>query len=195
MEFSACYLSSHWFQLLECRQDKDGRLPHTRLGLAQHIHAQDGLWNALMLNWKRTHKESPITHFWLVLILGEATYLKKKKKKTLIYYITPHATHLRTDARNRSPRWPWGAQALAGSPWTLRSGWKRRSLSVLLSSRPRCCRLQRALRPRHLLSHPPHPPRSLRARCPRRSQSFWVGNKNKQISTEQNQVVPGIPLS
>lgn len=37
-------------QLLERGQDEHGRLAHTGLGLAQNVHAQDGLWNALMLD-------------------------------------------------------------------------------------------------------------------------------------------------
>lgn len=40
------------FQLLKSGQNEYGRLAHTRLGLAQDVHAQNGLWNALVLDWK-----------------------------------------------------------------------------------------------------------------------------------------------
>ena len=44
------YLPVHRIQLLEGRQDEDGRLAHTRLGLAKHVHAQDRLRNAFVLH-------------------------------------------------------------------------------------------------------------------------------------------------
>lgn len=45
-------------QLLECSEDKDGRLAHTRLGLAQDVHAQDCLGDTLVLNLKRRGNKS-----------------------------------------------------------------------------------------------------------------------------------------
>ena len=38
-------------QLLQCRNDKHCSLAHTTSGLAHHIHAQDGLGDALILDW------------------------------------------------------------------------------------------------------------------------------------------------
>ena len=43
-------LSINGFELLQGGQHKHGRLAHTRLGLAQDVHAQDGLWDAFMLD-------------------------------------------------------------------------------------------------------------------------------------------------
>lgn len=40
-------------ELLERGQDENGRLAHTGLGLAQDVHAQNGLWNAFVLNCRR----------------------------------------------------------------------------------------------------------------------------------------------
>merc|ERR1711937_502270 len=40
-------------ELLECGEHKHSGLAHTRLGLAQHIHPQDGLRNALALHFRR----------------------------------------------------------------------------------------------------------------------------------------------
>ena len=42
------YLSVDRLQLLEGGQHEDGRLAHTRLGLAQDVHSQDGLNNSLI---------------------------------------------------------------------------------------------------------------------------------------------------
>jgi len=41
-----------WLQLLERGQNEDGSLAHTGLGLAEYVHAQNGLRNALVLNCK-----------------------------------------------------------------------------------------------------------------------------------------------
>jgi len=41
-----------WLQLLERGQNEDGSLAHTGLGLAEDVHAQNGLRNALVLNCK-----------------------------------------------------------------------------------------------------------------------------------------------
>ena len=38
-------------QLLQCRNDKHCSLAHTAFGLAHNIHAQDGLGDALILDW------------------------------------------------------------------------------------------------------------------------------------------------
>ena len=46
------YLSINGVNLLEGGEDKDGSLTHARLGLAEDVHAEDGLRDALMLNWK-----------------------------------------------------------------------------------------------------------------------------------------------
>lgn len=43
-------LSINGFNLLQGGQHKHGRLAHTRLGLAQDVHTQDGLWDAFMLD-------------------------------------------------------------------------------------------------------------------------------------------------
>lgn len=44
------HLPIDWLNLLECGKHKYGGFSHTRLCLAQDVHAQDGLWNALMLD-------------------------------------------------------------------------------------------------------------------------------------------------
>lgn len=44
------HLSVNRLNLLQSSQHKDGRLAHPRLGLAQDVHAQDGLGNTLMLD-------------------------------------------------------------------------------------------------------------------------------------------------
>ena len=46
------YLSVNGFQLLQGGQNKDRGLAHAGLGLAEDVHAQNGLGNALVLNWK-----------------------------------------------------------------------------------------------------------------------------------------------
>lgn len=43
-------LSINGFNLLQGGQHKHSRLAHTRLGLTQDVHAQDSLWDALMLD-------------------------------------------------------------------------------------------------------------------------------------------------
>lgn len=43
-------LAVHGLELLQGRQHEHGRLAHTRLGLADDIHAQDSLRNALVLH-------------------------------------------------------------------------------------------------------------------------------------------------
>lgn len=43
-------LSIDRFDLLQCRQHKHGSLAHTRLGLAQDVHAQNSLRDAFMLD-------------------------------------------------------------------------------------------------------------------------------------------------
>ena len=48
--FFGLYLSINRFKLLKSGQDKHSCLPHTRLGLAQHIHGEDCLGDALVLN-------------------------------------------------------------------------------------------------------------------------------------------------
>ncbi len=40
-------------ELLQGSQHENGGLTHTRLGLAQHVHAEDGLGDTLLLDWKR----------------------------------------------------------------------------------------------------------------------------------------------
>jgi hypothetical protein len=40
------------FELLESGEDEDCRLAHTALRLAENVHAQNGLWNAFVLNWR-----------------------------------------------------------------------------------------------------------------------------------------------
>ena len=47
------YLSVDRLDLLEGGEDEDGSLSHAGLGLAENVHAQDGLGDALVLNWKR----------------------------------------------------------------------------------------------------------------------------------------------
>ena len=42
----------HRLELLQRRQYKHSRLTHTRLGLAHHIHTQDRLRNALLLDFR-----------------------------------------------------------------------------------------------------------------------------------------------
>lgn len=49
------HLTVHRLDLLQRRQYKHSRLSHARLGLAQDVHAQDGLRNALVLHWKHQH--------------------------------------------------------------------------------------------------------------------------------------------
>ena len=44
-------LASDGIQLVERREDKDGSLAHTRLGLADDIHSQDSLGDAFVLNF------------------------------------------------------------------------------------------------------------------------------------------------
>jgi len=39
-----------WCELVEGGKDKDSSLSHSRLGLADHVHAEDGLGNALVLD-------------------------------------------------------------------------------------------------------------------------------------------------
>lgn len=59
MLFVRTNLSINGFDLLQRGQHEHGRLAHTRFGLAQDVHAQDGLWDAFMLDWskKQTHTE------------------------------------------------------------------------------------------------------------------------------------------
>lgn len=47
------HLAIHWLQLLQAGDDKHRGLAHARLGLADHVHAQDGLRDALVLHCKR----------------------------------------------------------------------------------------------------------------------------------------------
>lgn len=50
-------LAGDGLDLLERSEDEDGSLTHTRLGLAQNIHAQDGLGNTLLLDyWSKKQK-------------------------------------------------------------------------------------------------------------------------------------------
>eukprot|EP00128_Syssomonas_multiformis_P001969 Colp12_sorted_trinity150504_noHs@29447 len=49
----SAHLAVNGLQLLECGDDKNSGLTHTRLGLAQEIVTQDGLGNALLLNFGR----------------------------------------------------------------------------------------------------------------------------------------------
>ena len=44
-------------KLLEDGQHEHCGLPHPRLCLTDHIHAQDGLWNTLMLHCTRTEED------------------------------------------------------------------------------------------------------------------------------------------
>lgn len=44
------HLSADWLNLLQGGQHEDRRLAHPRLGLAQDVHAQDGLRNTLVLD-------------------------------------------------------------------------------------------------------------------------------------------------
>jgi len=44
-------LAGDGLDLLERSEDEDGSLTHTRLGLAQNIHAQDGLGDTLLLDY------------------------------------------------------------------------------------------------------------------------------------------------
>ncbi len=50
------YLSVNGFQLLQGGQNEDRGLAHAGLGLAEDVHAQNGLRNALVLNWKTNRK-------------------------------------------------------------------------------------------------------------------------------------------
>lgn len=51
-------LSINGFNLLQGGQHKHSRLAHTRLGLTQDVHAQDSLWDALMLDCRiKTQKK------------------------------------------------------------------------------------------------------------------------------------------
>ena len=45
-----CNLPLLRLQLLQHREHKDCCLPHARLCLTEHVHAQDGLWYALVLH-------------------------------------------------------------------------------------------------------------------------------------------------
>ena len=50
-------LAGDGLDLLERSEDKNSSLTHTRLGLAQNIHAQDGLGNTLLLDyWSKKQK-------------------------------------------------------------------------------------------------------------------------------------------
>lgn len=44
------HLSINWLNLLQGGQYEDRSLAHPRLGLAQDVHAQDGLGNTLVLD-------------------------------------------------------------------------------------------------------------------------------------------------
>ena len=46
----AVYLSINGFKLLQCSENKHSSLAHARLSLAQHIHTQNGLWDAFVLH-------------------------------------------------------------------------------------------------------------------------------------------------
>jgi hypothetical protein len=46
------------FELLEGGENEHGRLSHTTLGLAENVHAQNGLWNAFVLNCEREKQKS-----------------------------------------------------------------------------------------------------------------------------------------
>ena len=48
----------HRLKLLEDGKHEHGSLPHPRLGLTDHIHAKDGLWDALVLHCASTQKNS-----------------------------------------------------------------------------------------------------------------------------------------
>lgn len=50
-------LSINGFNLLQGGQHKHSRLAHTRLGLTQDVHAQDSLWDALMLDCRIKHSK------------------------------------------------------------------------------------------------------------------------------------------
>ena len=49
-------LSVSRLQLLESGNDEHGRLPHAALGLAHHVHPEDRLWYALVLNCEGERK-------------------------------------------------------------------------------------------------------------------------------------------
>jgi len=64
MTLALTNLSLNWFQLLKCRQYKDRCLSHTRLGLTDDVHAQDCLWDALVLHCvtdRRTDRQTMYT--------------------------------------------------------------------------------------------------------------------------------------
>jgi hypothetical protein len=46
----AVHLAGHWLQLVQRGEDKDGGLAHAGLGLADDVHAQQRLGNALVLH-------------------------------------------------------------------------------------------------------------------------------------------------
>ena len=50
------HLVVHRLQLLQRGDDKDGCLTHTALGLAHHVHAEDCLRDALVLNCGETRE-------------------------------------------------------------------------------------------------------------------------------------------
>jgi hypothetical protein len=41
------------FQLLQSRQNEDGRFTVTRFGLTQDIHAEDSLWDTFLLHCEK----------------------------------------------------------------------------------------------------------------------------------------------
>lgn len=44
------YFAVHWLQLLESGKDENSGLSVTRLGLTEHVHTENGLGNAFLLN-------------------------------------------------------------------------------------------------------------------------------------------------
>lgn len=52
------HLLVHRLKLLEDGKHEDSSLPHPRLGLTDHIHAKDGLWDTLMLHCASTRSSS-----------------------------------------------------------------------------------------------------------------------------------------
>jgi hypothetical protein len=44
------YFAVHWLQLLESGEDEDGSFSVTGLGLAEHVHPENSLGNAFLLN-------------------------------------------------------------------------------------------------------------------------------------------------
>ena len=79
-KYFTAYLSVNWLNLLECSQNKHSGFSHTRLGLAQNVHSQDGLENENRIEFA-SEERNQYNYLGDTLVLDLARMLK-----STVYY-------------------------------------------------------------------------------------------------------------